>query len=142
MDISDLIQDFIKILEEHKADNLVVFDVTGKSSLADYYVFCSGTSDIHVRALSNSIIKEMKDVRGLIPKSVEGSPSSQWILLDYADVLIHVFHPKARRKYAIENMHKDKTIIYPEGNWTFPEPIELDENELREVAEKIPSFLQ
>ena len=142
METSDLIQDFIKVLEEHKADNLVVFDVRGKSSLADYYVFCSGTSDVHIRALMNSLIKEIKDSHGILPRNSEGTPHSHWILIDYADVIVHVFHPDARRRYAIENLHKNKTIVYPGPDWEFPEPVELDEEERREIAEKIPAFLE
>jgi ribosome-associated protein len=142
METSDLIQDFIKVLEEHKADNLVAFDVRGKSSIADYYIICSGTSDVHLRALMNSLIKEMKDTHNLLPRNTEGSARSQWVLVDYADIIIHIFHPEARKKYAIENLHKNKIIVYPGPDWEFPEPTELDEEEMREVVEKIPEFLQ
>ena len=93
MDISDLIQNFIDVLEDHKADNLVVFDVRGKSTLADYYLFCSGTSDTHIRALMNTLIKEIKDNHDVLPRGQEGQPHSHWVLLDYADILVNIFHP-------------------------------------------------
>ncbi len=141
METSELIQEVIDIFEDHKAVDLVVFDVRKKSTIADYYVFCSGNSDVHLRALSNSLGKALKDKHQILPKSVEGSPASRWILMDFADVLIHIFHPEVRKRYAIENLHKDAPVIYPEDGWEFPEAIEEDGDPYG-LKEKIPAFLR
>ncbi len=109
-----LIDKCIKICEDHKAVDIVVFDVSGKSILADYYMFCSGNSDVHIRAIAGSLEKALKDEHQLLPRSVEGTPASRWMLMDYADVLIHVFHPSTRKHYAIERIHRNQPVIYPE----------------------------
>lgn len=137
MESEELIKDVIEIFEDHKAVDLVVFDVSQKSTLADYYVFCSGTSDVHIRALANVLGKEIKDRHQLLPRSTEGTPASRWILVDYADILIHIFHPELRQRYAVENLHKGCPIIHPGDDWEFPEEVELDLN-----GDQVPAFLR
>ena len=84
----------------------------------------------------NSLIKEIKDNHDVLPRGQEGQPHSHWVLLDYADILVNIFHPDARRKYAVENLHKDKDILYPGPDWEFPEPADLSEEEQKKAREE------
>jgi ribosome-associated protein len=110
-----MIERCIQICEDRKADNLQVYDVRGESILADYYLFCSGNSTPHITALRNSLDKSFKD-EGILPKSIEGTPDSQWVLMDYADVLVHIFHPDTREFYQVEELLDPERRIYPVGD--------------------------
>ena len=94
MDSKELVDTIISICEDEKAVDLVVFNMNSKSILADYYLFCSCSSEVHIRGLVGTIEKELKDRFEMLPKSVEGKSGSRWILVDYLDVLLHIFHPE------------------------------------------------
>ncbi len=113
MDSDKLVQECIAICEDRKAVNVMVFDVRGSSTIADYYLFCSGNSEIHLRAIANNLTRGLKDKLGILPRSVEGTPASRWILVDFADVLAHIFHPETREHYDIESLYQDSPRIYP-----------------------------
>ena len=112
MDSKELADFCIEFCEDRKAKDIIVYDVQGVSSLADYYMFCTGTSDVHIRAIASSIEKGLKDKHQLLPKSDEGSPASGWILVDYADILVHIFNPQLREFYNFEELHADLTVYY------------------------------
>ena len=112
MDSKELADLCINYCEERKAQDIIVYDVQGISTLADYYLFCTGNSDVHIRAIAASIEKGLKDDHQLLPKSTEGSSTSGWILVDYADILIHIFNPELREFYNFEELHKDLSIYF------------------------------
>lgn len=90
-------------LEDSKAENIVSIDIRKKSSLGDYMVVASGRSNRHVAAVSDHLIKALKDA-GLGQARVEGMPSADWVLIDAGDVIVHVFRPEIREFYNIEKM--------------------------------------
>jgi ribosome-associated protein len=91
---------------ERKALGVVVLDLRGISSATDYFVICSGTSDIHVRAVAEHIIDALKE-RKIRPGHVEGLEGGRWVLVDYIDFVVHVFHPSARDFYQLETLWGD-----------------------------------
>lgn len=91
---------------QKKAKDLVVLNVKSLSSFADYFIICSGTSDRQVRAIASAIREYLKDF-GILPLSIEGEKLGSWILLDYDDVIIHVFYEPVRGFYEIDRLWSD-----------------------------------
>jgi ribosome-associated protein len=91
---------------ERKAQNVVALDLRGISTATDYFVIGSGSSDIHVRAIAEHVIEELKKEK-VRPGHVEGLESGRWVLVDYIDFVVHVFHPSARDFYQLETLWGD-----------------------------------
>lgn len=98
--IKDLV---VKALEDLKAVNLVVIDVRGKTTVADYMVIASGTSDRHVKSLANNVLDEVKKA-GITTLGIEGDKVGEWVLVDLADVVVHVMLPQTRDFYQLEKL--------------------------------------
>lgn len=92
-----------KVLEDDKAEDLVLVDLQGKSSLADFMIIASGRSGRHVAALADSVAQEVKKLTGRSP-SVEGMPNADWVLIDTGDVIVHLFRPEVREFYNLEKI--------------------------------------
>ena len=93
-----------------KAEDLIVLDLRGISSATDYFVIATGRSDIHVRAIAEHIIDSGK-ARGARPLHIEGLDEGRWVLIDYIDVVVHVFHPSVREFYRLEELWGDARVI-------------------------------
>jgi ribosome-associated protein len=93
-------------LEENKAENTVVIDLAGKSSLADFMVVTSGRSTTHVSSLSSYIERDLKKSKDPV-LSVTGRGASDWVLIDAGDVIVHVFRPEVREFYRLEKMWQE-----------------------------------
>jgi len=89
-----------------KAENVLSMDLRGLSSACDFFVICTGTSDVQVKAIANAIDDGMTDV-GEKPWHVEGAEGKRWILLDFIDVVVHVFDREARDYYQLERLWGD-----------------------------------
>ncbi len=98
------------LARDRKARDLTVLDLRGLSGATDFFVIATGTSDIHVRGVAEYIIDELKkgDVR---PDHVEGLRSGRWVLIDYIDFVVHVFHPAARDFYQLETLWGDAPAL-------------------------------
>jgi ribosome-associated protein len=92
-----------KLAHDKKARNLVILELKGVSSLADYFIICSGTSDRHVQAIASHIEISLKE-KGSFALGIEGFRAGRWVLLDYDDVIIHVFQEKEREFYDLESL--------------------------------------
>ena len=100
----DQLKDFIvEQLEEIKAREIQVLPIGEKSSIADYMVICSGTSNRHVKSIANLLVKELKD-RELPPIGVEGEDAAEWVLVDTGDVIVHIMLPQSRDYYQLEKL--------------------------------------
>ncbi len=88
---------------EKKAKDLIILDVSEISAFADYFILCSGTSDRQVRAVAAAIQENLKGA-GILPLGVEGEDAGRWILLDYDDVILHVFLESVRTFYDLERL--------------------------------------
>jgi len=91
---------------ELKAHEVIVLDLRGISTATDYFVIASGTSDVQVKAIAEHIVDELRE-EGVRPQHVEGVSGGRWVLLDYIDFVVHVFHPQARSFYQLENLWGD-----------------------------------
>lgn len=89
-----------------KAKDLIILNVKELSSFADYFIICSGTSDRQVQAIASSIQENLKEF-GIIPLGVEGERLGKWVLMDYNDVIIHIFYEPIRLFYDIERLWSD-----------------------------------
>ena len=97
---------FIQAAQGKKALDIVVMDLRGKTAITDYFILCSGRSSRQVMAIADHIQTEMRDNR-IRPLGVEGVGSGHWILLDYDNVVIHVFYDPIRRFYNLEGLWVD-----------------------------------
>lgn len=104
----------VEICEQHKAADILLFDVREKTILADFFLVCSGTSLPHLRALAEHIRRALLD-EGIQPRGRDGNPSSQWLVLDYGIIIVHVLTPELRRFYALEDLWDQTKIIYKGG---------------------------
>ncbi len=92
-----------------KANNVVVLDLRKLTSMTDYFVVCSGDSETHVKAIAEAILSDMEAV-GERAWHSEGQHNLQWVILDYVDVVVHVFHKDARQFYGLEKLWGDARI--------------------------------
>lgn len=98
-----------EFLEEKKARNIEVIDIRGISTLADYFIICSGTSTTHIKTLADSLNKKIKEL-GHNFLHMEGYNSARWVLMDYGDVVVHIFHEEDREYYNLERLWADGII--------------------------------
>ena len=79
----------------------------GISSFTDFFVICSGTSEPHLKAIAGEIQERLKKDHAISPLAVDGYPLSQWIVIDYQDVIVHIFHEQKRSFYCLEDLWSD-----------------------------------
>ncbi len=96
----------VAALLDRKAEKLVVLNLTGLTTMADYFVLATATNDRQAQALADAVEEALK-LDGRRPSSIEGYAAAAWILLDYGDVVFHVFHDEARRFYGLERLWGD-----------------------------------
>jgi len=112
LDSKDLKQKIVEVLEDKKARGVIAIDVENVTVLADCFIICSGTSTTHIRALADDVEKALRQNHGISLKRREGYNSARWILLDYGDVVVHIFHEEDRRFYDIERLWSDGIVTY------------------------------
>ncbi|NGX63959.1 MAG: Ribosomal silencing factor RsfS [Candidatus Anoxychlamydiales bacterium] len=110
MDQIKLINIIAQIIYDKKGFNILALDVKGISTICDYIIIAEGNVDRHIRAIANEVVQELKELKEK-PFHVEGLQESDWVVLDYLDVIVHLFKPGMREIYALENLWKDGKII-------------------------------
>jgi ribosome-associated protein len=111
----ELSQIVVKGMQERKASNIVVMDMRQvKNAFTDFFVVCSGTSDTQVDAIADSVDKEIWEATRQNPRSMEGKANREWILVDYYDVIVHVFKKDRREFYKLEELWGDAEFTYIE----------------------------
>ena len=103
----------IAALEDKKAEDVRVIDIGDVSVLADYFIIASGNNRIQVQAMADEV-EERLGRAGAIPKQIEGYQAGNWVLLDFGDVIIHIFDAQNRLFYDLERIWKDGTQITPD----------------------------
>jgi ribosome-associated protein len=96
----------VQFADDMKAESIEVLDVRAKTSMADYFIVCGGTSDRHVDSIADKVSEKMRDLKSR-PVRVEGERSG-WVLQDYGDVIFHVMREEQRQFYDIESLWKSK----------------------------------
>ncbi len=94
---------------DRKAVDGVVLDLRQLSDATDYFVVVSGTSDTHVRAIAEHVVEDLRD-RGVKAHHIEGLAGGRWVLLDFVDLVVHVFHPALREFYQLEGLWGDAPL--------------------------------
>ena len=110
-EIASLAKRAAAILVDNKANDVVVLGLKGVSDMTDYFVIASGTSDTHVRALGEHVQDDLRAV-GVRASHVEGTTQGRWVLLDYFDFVVHVFHPTLRDYYRLERIWSDAKVVW------------------------------
>lgn len=106
MQSNEMKQLVLDALDQLKADNVNVLDVSKRTSVTDYMVIASGTSSRHVKSLADNVISEIKQHGGK-PLGIEGGDSSDWVLVDLGEVVVHVMMPATRSFYDLERFWQD-----------------------------------
>ena len=95
-----------EILDDTRAKDIKIVELKDKTDIAEYFVLANGTSSTHVKALAGEV-EFRTEQRGLPPYSVEGRDNNSWILLDYSNVIVHIFSREAREFYNLEKLYED-----------------------------------
>jgi ribosome-associated protein len=103
----ELAQRCVLLAQDKKANEPVILDLRKISTIADYLVICSAQSEPQLKAIANGVEKGLKDEFARPPLAVDGFPTSQWIVIDYGDVMFHIFHEQKRLVYALEDLWSD-----------------------------------
>ena len=106
----ELAKETVKILDRKKAMDLKLIGIKDVSILADYMVIATGTSNTHVRALSDEVEYQLKQM-GVAPDHIEGHQTNSWVLLDYGSVMVNVFYGETRQFYDLERLWKDGEMV-------------------------------
>ena len=104
MDATDLARAIAGLAADKKAIELVELDVGGILDYTDRFIICSGNTDRQTKAIADGIQEGLKKDHGIAPRRIEGLPEARWILMDYLDVVVHIFTPDARDFYRLEQL--------------------------------------
>ncbi|HZK27486.1 MAG TPA: ribosome silencing factor [Thermoclostridium sp.] len=110
MEIGEIYDEIIKALGDKKARNIKVIDIQELTTIATHFFICSGTSTTHIKALADEVEFKLKE-KGVFPLRHEGYNSARWILIDYGDIVIHIFHEEDREFYNLERLWQDGKAI-------------------------------
>jgi ribosome-associated protein len=102
-----------ELADNKKAEDIIILDVRELSSITDFFVIASGTSEPHLRAVVDEIVYELNEDYGLQPNAIDGTFQGAWIVLDYFDVIVHVMRRDVREKYDLETLWGDAPRIKP-----------------------------
>lgn len=110
MEIMEIVKTAVAALEDKKAEDVAVIDIGGVSSLCDYFIIASGSNSNQLGAMQDSVEEELGK-KGIHPKQIEGNNRSTWILMDYQDVIIHLFDKEERQFYDLERLWRDGSRV-------------------------------
>ncbi len=101
----------LEIFEEKQAEDIVLLDMRPVTIITDYFLIGTTTSERQTRAVVDEIAARVKEEMGLLPLSVQGVPEGGWIIMDYGDVVVHVFAPEKRAYYDLEGLWADAPVV-------------------------------
>lgn len=108
----DMVALCMALAEEKKAEEIVVFDLREVSTVTDFFFICQGSSDRHVQAIADHLLEEMKK-NGYRALGVEGYAGARWILIDFGELVVHIFYEETRHFYELERLWGHATQIHP-----------------------------
>ena len=103
----ELAHSCVQAAQDKKASDPIILDLQSISSVCDYMVICSAQSEPQIKAIANGVEQALKEGHERHPLAVDGFPTSQWIVIDYGDVMLHIFHEQKRPVYALEDLWSD-----------------------------------
>ena len=110
MELLDIVKKAVNALEDKKAEDITVIDISGVSSIADYFIIANGSNANQLAAMKDAV-DEAFYKNGMNAKQIEGNNNSTWILIDYNDVIVHLFDKEDRLFYDLERIWKDGKVI-------------------------------
>jgi len=111
LDADQFVRRIIELGQDRKANNIVALDIRETSTLADYFVIMSGSSDMQVRATAAAVRETLRN-ESIRTIGTEGSVAGHWIVLDYGDVIVHIFHDETRAFYDLEGLWGDAPRVF------------------------------
>src|SRR5260221_1856756 len=99
--------------DNKKAENLTILDLRELSSVTDYFVIASGTSEPHLRAIVDEIADKLREEHDVRPRAIDGTFQTAWVVLDYFDVIVHVMRQDVRERYDLETLWGDAPRVRP-----------------------------
>lgn len=115
-DVETRVQRIAGLLQDKKALDIVLLDLRAVTDTADFFVLCSGTSDLHVKALTEELCDQL-EASGEGPWHVEGYETRRWVLLDFVDIVVHIFRQEVREFYALERLWGDAARTSLASGW-------------------------
>ena len=106
MPTQEKLEKIVKILDSKKAENIQVIGITNLTIIADYFIIATGTSTTQVKSLADEVDFQLGQ-EGIEPRGVEGVRAANWIVLDYSDIVVHVFYKNTREEYQLERLWAD-----------------------------------
>ena len=103
----------LEFADNKKAEDIVILDVRDLSSVTDYFVIASGTSEPHLRAIVEEITSKLRDEQGIRPVRTDGSTQGAWVALDFFDVIVHIMRTDTRERYDLEGLWGDAKRVKP-----------------------------
>ncbi len=103
---NELLKEAVKILDSKKAEDIRVIGIKDLTIVADYFIIANGTSNTHTKSLADELEFQLKQI-GVEPRQVQGNNGSNWIILDYSDIVVHVFYKETREFYNLERLWQD-----------------------------------
>jgi len=113
MDSKKLAQLCRELADNRKAEDIVILDVRELSTVTDYFVIASGTSEPHLRAIVDEITDELRDEHDIRPRAVDGTLQTAWVVMDFFDVIVHVMRKDVRERYDLETLWGDAPQVKP-----------------------------
>lgn len=107
----ELARAIVDALDQHKAEDILLLDLQGVCGFTDYFVVCTGSSERMLRALAEEVVRRLKIEGRVLPHGQEGQATDGWILLDYGDVVAHIFSSERRAYYRLEDVWREGKII-------------------------------
>ncbi len=102
-----------ELADNKKAENIVILDLRELSSVADYFVICTGSSEPHLRAIVEEITDRLREKHGVRPSAMDGTLHTAWVVLDFFDVIVHVMRDEVRAHYDLEGLWGDAPRVRP-----------------------------
>jgi ribosome-associated protein len=113
MESKQLAQLCRELAESKKAEDITILDMRAVTSVTDYFVICTGSSEPHLRAIVDEIVEKLRSGHQLLPRAMDGALPASWIVLDYLDVMVHVMRAETRARYTLEELWSDAARVKP-----------------------------
>ena len=105
------VKKIVKLLDSRKATDIKAINISEQSALADYFIICSASNTSMVMSLCDQVEEMMSKELGIEPRRIEGYQSANWVLLDFNDIIVHIFYKEARQYYALDKLWADGILL-------------------------------
>lgn len=110
MNHADLVKMVYHSLDDKKADNIKIIDIREVTVIADYFIIAGGSNKNHIQTMADEVEKKLREA-GVVPKQIEGYKTANWILMDFRDIIVHIFNEENRLFYNLEKIWIDGKIV-------------------------------